>query len=233
MPFLLGWRPTQNALQLLLRVMLACLETCCACWSKSSDDITTLVRLLAHFTVVLHVMIFRQGRGGVKFEDVIGIFGCMRHCILVWIVLSRRWVRVALQFPGSTSSGDRIVVYEMANSQEVDLMSVGQHCSLESCHRLDLLPFTCSKCHQFYCSDHRKPGDHQCPVKDEVDVRVPVCPLCNQPIIKSKHQDVNVQVGVSLSLSILSGCLPVRDWHKIWLIPAYYNSMITCRWSIT
>jgi predicted nucleic acid binding AN1-type Zn finger protein len=147
-------------------------------------------------------MIFRQGRGGVKFEDVIGIFGCMRHCILVWIVLSRRWVRVALQFPGSTSSGDRIVVYEMANSQEVDLMSVGQHCSLESCHRLDLLPFTCSKCHQFYCSDHRKPGDHQCPVKDEVDVRVPVCPLCNQPIIKSKHQDVNVQ----MEYHIMSGC---------------------------
>lgn len=43
-------------------------------------------------------------------------------------------------------------------------------------------------------SDHRKPTDHRCPVDDEIDVRVPICPLCNQLIVKTKRQDVNVQV---------------------------------------
>ena len=35
-----------------------------------------------------------------------------------------------------------------ANSEEVDLMGIGKHCSY--CKRLDLLPFTCTKCEQIF-----------------------------------------------------------------------------------
>ncbi|XP_062504771.1 AN1-type zinc finger protein 2A-like [Corticium candelabrum] len=90
----------------------------------------------------------------------------------------------------------------MANSQDVDLMGVGKHCSLDFCRRLDMLPFVCQKCHQVFCSEHRKRVDHHCPVQDEDDAHVPICPLCNQLVIKNKHEDVNDQ----MERHIISGC---------------------------
>ena len=39
---------------------------------------------------------------------------------------------------------------------------LGSHCALDSCHRLDFLPFTCDLCHLSFCLDHRTPHTHSC-----------------------------------------------------------------------
>ena len=39
---------------------------------------------------------------------------------------------------------------------------LGRHCALESCHRLDWLPFQCDHCHESFCLDHRSAASHSC-----------------------------------------------------------------------
>ncbi|KAI0303457.1 hypothetical protein B0F90DRAFT_1374667 [Multifurca ochricompacta] len=45
----------------------------------------------------------------------------------------------------------------------MDLAPIGAHCSLPSCHKLDLLPILCH-CDQQFCKDHIFPDTHHCPV---------------------------------------------------------------------
>jgi hypothetical protein len=39
----------------------------------------------------------------------------------------------------------------MANLKSVDLMDIGEHCSLRHCNTLDFLPFTCDACNKTFC----------------------------------------------------------------------------------
>ena len=43
-----------------------------------------------------------------------------------------------------------------------ELYKLGRHCALDSCHRLDFLPFECDRCHHSFCLDHRTPHTHSC-----------------------------------------------------------------------
>ncbi|KAI0253881.1 hypothetical protein BJV78DRAFT_1190027 [Lactifluus subvellereus] len=45
----------------------------------------------------------------------------------------------------------------------MDLAPIGAHCSLPSCHELDLLPIRC-RCDKQFCKNHIFPDAHQCPV---------------------------------------------------------------------
>ncbi|KAI5837995.1 hypothetical protein DFP73DRAFT_575749 [Morchella snyderi] len=48
---------------------------------------------------------------------------------------------------------------------DIDLdsvQSIGKHCDLPSCHRLDFLPFKCESCSKTYCLDHRTETAHKC-----------------------------------------------------------------------
>ncbi|XP_067053825.1 AN1-type zinc finger protein 2B-like isoform X1 [Acropora muricata] len=87
-------------------------------------------------------------------------------------------------------------------AEDADLLSLGTHCSLAECKRLDFLPFHCSHCSQVFCLDHRTPASHKCSQLGSNDVHVPVCPICNHIIKKSKNEDINSQV----ERHILSGC---------------------------
>ncbi|KAM7451737.1 hypothetical protein ABFA07_000755 [Porites harrisoni] len=87
-------------------------------------------------------------------------------------------------------------------AEKADLLSLGTHCSLKDCKRLDFLPFRCSHCKEIFCLHHRTPEGHQCPDVVTSDVHVPVCPICNQIIKKSKDEDINRQV----EQHIISGC---------------------------
>jgi predicted nucleic acid binding AN1-type Zn finger protein len=44
----------------------------------------------------------------------------------------------------------------------MEFSKLGRHCALESCHRLDWLPFQCNNCSLHYCLDHRTPTSHSC-----------------------------------------------------------------------
>lgn len=50
----------------------------------------------------------------------------------------------------------------MNDSNEKDLTTIGQHCSFESCNRLDFLPVKCELCHLNYCKEHYSFSSHNC-----------------------------------------------------------------------
>ena len=60
--------------------------------------------------------------------------------------------------------------------------SIGQHCSLPLCSQKDFLPFQCQFCSKVFCTDHRRPQDHQCTKAalnaEDDDNYVMLCPLC-------------------------------------------------------
>ncbi|XP_065058953.1 AN1-type zinc finger protein 2A-like [Rhopilema esculentum] len=64
----------------------------------------------------------------------------------------------------------------------MEFPELGKHCSLENCKQLDFLPVDCDLCKKVFCKDHVGYEQHACTEKYQKDRRVPVCPLCNQPV---------------------------------------------------
>ncbi|XP_037503288.1 AN1-type zinc finger protein 1 isoform X2 [Rhipicephalus sanguineus] len=50
-----------------------------------------------------------------------------------------------------------------------ELPQLGKHCHVESCNRLDFLPFECVHCKNTFCSDHRTSDAHVC---DQVQTHI-------------------------------------------------------------
>lgn len=78
---------------------------------------------------------------------------------------------------------------------KMEFPDLGEHCSLSTCKQLDFLPFTCDACKNIFCKDHLKYDEHQCAFAQNKDRRVPVCPLCNQPISVSATDSVDQKVN--------------------------------------
>eukprot|EP00397_Hematodinium_sp_SG-2012_P058792 GEMP01074718.1.p1 GENE.GEMP01074718.1~~GEMP01074718.1.p1 ORF type:complete len:185 (+),score=39.26 GEMP01074718.1:77-631(+) len=71
-------------------------------------------------------------------------------------------------------------------------VNVGAHCSVDSCHQLDFLPFVCDLCDRPFCLDHRTYDAHKCPRAEDCDCRVILCPLCKNSVKIVPGEDVNV-----------------------------------------
>lgn len=69
---------------------------------------------------------------------------------------------------------------------------LGKHCSVEECKQIDFLPFTCDRCRQVYCLEHRSYIKHHCPKGDKKDVTVVICPLCAKGVRLNPDQDPNI-----------------------------------------
>ncbi|CAJ1967579.1 unnamed protein product [Sphenostylis stenocarpa] len=69
---------------------------------------------------------------------------------------------------------------------------LGKHCSVSDCKQIDFLPFTCDRCHQVYCLEHRSYIKHQCTKADKQDVTVVICPLCAKGVRLVPDQDANI-----------------------------------------
>ncbi|KAF7804082.1 zinc finger AN1 and C2H2 domain-containing stress-associated protein 16 [Senna tora] len=69
---------------------------------------------------------------------------------------------------------------------------LGKHCSLDNCHQLDFLPFTCDRCQKIYCLEHRSYIKHNCPKADIQGVTVVICPLCAKGVRLIPDQDPNI-----------------------------------------
>ncbi|KAJ9051802.1 hypothetical protein DSO57_1024124 [Entomophthora muscae] len=86
----------------------------------------------------------------------------------------------------------------------MELHHVGKNCSLLICKRLDFLPFKCVNCKEEFCEDHYQPASHQCQSPSPiVDVKVPVCPLCQAPVPVARGQDPNIKINEHIA----RGCL--------------------------
>ncbi|KAJ4769412.1 AN1-type zinc finger protein [Rhynchospora pubera] len=70
--------------------------------------------------------------------------------------------------------------------------NLGKHCSVEDCKQIDFLPFTCDRCNEVFCLQHRSYTTHQCPVANPHDVTVVICPLCAKSVRLIPNQDPNI-----------------------------------------
>ncbi|KAK7392870.1 hypothetical protein VNO78_21320 [Psophocarpus tetragonolobus] len=69
---------------------------------------------------------------------------------------------------------------------------LGKHCAVSDCKLIDFLPFTCDRCDQVYCLEHRSYIKHQCAKADKLDVTVVICPLCTKGVRLVPDQDPNI-----------------------------------------
>lgn len=69
---------------------------------------------------------------------------------------------------------------------------LGKHCSLQECKQIDFLPFTCDRCRQVFCLEHRSYTKHSCPKGDTQDVTVVICPLCAKGVHLKPDEDPNI-----------------------------------------
>ncbi|OVA19394.1 zinc finger protein [Macleaya cordata] len=69
---------------------------------------------------------------------------------------------------------------------------LGKHCSVEECKQIDFLPFTCDRCNQVFCLQHRSFVKHHCPNANKQDVTVVICPLCAKGVRLVPEEDPNI-----------------------------------------
>ncbi|KAF8102141.1 hypothetical protein N665_0201s0424 [Sinapis alba] len=69
---------------------------------------------------------------------------------------------------------------------------LGKHCSVDDCKQIDFLPFTCDRCTQVFCLDHRSYMKHNCPKGNRGDVTVVICPLCCKGVRLNPDEDPNI-----------------------------------------
>jgi len=95
------------------------------------------------------------------------------------------------------------------------LMSIGVHCAVDGCKKLDFLPFQCSACCFVYCLDHRLPTSHNCPKWSSIDKYLPVCNICqnilevdesNQLEIYKKHLESKCKLHVAQPVNTKIKC---------------------------
>jgi AN1-type zinc finger protein 1 len=48
------------------------------------------------------------------------------------------------------------------DDNDSDMFSVGKHCGLVTCNRLDFLPILCNRCSIYYCKEHSNAASHKC-----------------------------------------------------------------------
>ncbi|KAI4822561.1 hypothetical protein KUCAC02_008098 [Chaenocephalus aceratus] len=77
----------------------------------------------------------------------------------------------------------------------MELPHLGEHCSEQTCKRLDFLPMKCDACQDIFCKDHITYATHKCMSAYQKDIQVPVCPLCNIPIPVKRGEMPDIKVG--------------------------------------
>lgn len=73
--------------------------------------------------------------------------------------------------------------------------NLGEHCSVDTCKRLDFLPVKCDACKKIFCSNHMTYTKHNCSSAYQKNVQVPVCPLCNKPVPIQRGTLPDIAVG--------------------------------------
>lgn len=65
---------------------------------------------------------------------------------------------------------------------KMEFPDLGRHCSEETCHQLDFLPFNCDGCKKVFCLEHRTYKAHGCPNENHKDVSVLICSVCAKSV---------------------------------------------------
>lgn len=59
----------------------------------------------------------------------------------------------------------------------------------------DFLPFKCDACNSIFCKDHFDYDKHLCKYAFMKNKRVPLCPLCNQPVPAKQGEPYDIKVN--------------------------------------
>ncbi|XP_067911974.1 AN1-type zinc finger protein 2A isoform X5 [Heterodontus francisci] len=95
----------------------------------------------------------------------------------------------------------------------MEFPDLGNHCSENSCKRLDFLPMKCDACSQIFCKDHISYAQHRCTSSYKKDIQVPVCPLCNTPVPVRRGEMPDIRVGEHIDRECKSD--PAQKKRKI------------------
>ncbi|CAO3613168.1 unnamed protein product [Mucor fragilis] len=79
----------------------------------------------------------------------------------------------------------------------MEFPELGKRCTAKSCNLYDFLPYTCVNCKKVFCQDHFKLQAHECPSLNDpsMDVRVPICPMCEKPVPVKRGDDPNIRMN--------------------------------------
>ncbi|XP_016840948.1 AN1-type zinc finger protein 2A [Nasonia vitripennis] len=80
----------------------------------------------------------------------------------------------------------------------MEFPNLGEHCSENTCNRLDILPLKCDACASIFCTDHISYVGHTCPSAYKKDVQVPTCPLCNAPVPSKRGDPPDLAVSLHI-----------------------------------
>ncbi|KAH7661758.1 AN1-like Zinc finger domain-containing protein [Dioscorea alata] len=69
---------------------------------------------------------------------------------------------------------------------------LGKHCSVVECKLFDFMPFSCDRCSQAFCMQHRSYSKHLCPDAHHKDATLLICPLCANGVQLVPGQDPNI-----------------------------------------
>ncbi|XP_020578654.1 zinc finger AN1 and C2H2 domain-containing stress-associated protein 16-like [Phalaenopsis equestris] len=72
------------------------------------------------------------------------------------------------------------------------LADIGKRCGVEECKLIDFLPFNCDRCDQVFCLRHRSYTKHPCPVANQIDMTLLICPLCAQGVRLLPNEDPDI-----------------------------------------
>ncbi|GAA5797948.1 hypothetical protein HPULCUR_003346 [Helicostylum pulchrum] len=79
----------------------------------------------------------------------------------------------------------------------MEFPDLGKKCTANACSVYDFLPYTCVNCKKIFCQDHFKLQAHDCPSLQDpnMDIRVPVCPICEKPVPVKRGHDPNIRMN--------------------------------------
>ncbi|RKP02775.1 hypothetical protein CXG81DRAFT_24563 [Caulochytrium protostelioides] len=84
----------------------------------------------------------------------------------------------------------------------MEFYDTGRHCEVATCRQHDFLPRHCPGCQKDFCNEHGPADAHACPTPALVDVRAPVCPLCDAILPVQRDRSPDAQVDAH----IVAGC---------------------------
>ncbi|CAG9859135.1 unnamed protein product [Phyllotreta striolata] len=103
----------------------------------------------------------------------------------------------------------------------MELPHLGQHCSKPDCRKLDFLPVKCQACGCLFCPAHFDYSSHDCPEVYKLNNRVPVCPLCEQPVPIKQGELPDYVVGLHIDNDCQSD--PARKRRKIFTNKCHFD----------
>ncbi|XP_020587018.1 zinc finger AN1 and C2H2 domain-containing stress-associated protein 16-like [Phalaenopsis equestris] len=104
--------------------------------------------------------------------------------------------------------------------------NLGSHCCVDDCSLNDFLPFNCDRCNQVFCLQHKSYTKHVCPVINQIDVTVLICPLCAQWVRLLPNEDPNMTWDIHVNCDCDPSNYQPTTKKKLCPVPGCNESLV-------